>query len=272
MSNIKYVLRYCSPEVKYLMISCRPHYLPREFSSVLFVAIYLPPQHEAGTKTALHQLYKAISKEENTHPEAALLVARDFNEGKLKSVLPHFYQHVTCATREEKILDHLYSTHRDAYKALPRPPFGKSDHNSILLIPAYINMCIDDIVPTVTIRTYPNQKPLITGNICTDFKAIATAFKERETNLDAYKKSRYALRQIIKQAKGKYRIKTNSYYTGSDARRIWQGLQTITDYKGKPSHELPSDESLPNKLNAMHASFEASKTEPCVRAPAVPDN
>jgi hypothetical protein len=26
-------------------------------------------------------------------------------------------------------------THRDAYKA--RPPFGKSDHNSILLIPAY---------------------------------------------------------------------------------------------------------------------------------------
>ena len=35
------------------------------------------------------------------------------------------------------ILDHLYSTHRDAYKALPRRPFGKSDHNSILLIPAY---------------------------------------------------------------------------------------------------------------------------------------
>ena len=25
--------RYCSPEVEYLMISCRPHYLPREFSS-----------------------------------------------------------------------------------------------------------------------------------------------------------------------------------------------------------------------------------------------
>ena len=38
---------------------------------------------------------------------------------------------------EKKTLDHLYSTHRDAYKALPRPPFGKSDHNSILLIPAY---------------------------------------------------------------------------------------------------------------------------------------
>ena len=41
-----------------------------------------------------------------------------------------------CKQRK-KILDQMYSTHRDAYKALPRPPFGISDHNSILLIPAY---------------------------------------------------------------------------------------------------------------------------------------
>ena len=30
-----------------------------------------------------------------------------------------------------------------------------------------INKCICDVVPTVTVRTYPNQKPWITGNICT---------------------------------------------------------------------------------------------------------
>ena len=35
------------------------------------------------------------------------------------------------------ILVQLLSTQRDAYKALSRPLFGKSDHNSILLIPAY---------------------------------------------------------------------------------------------------------------------------------------
>ena len=56
------------------MISCRPHYLPRELSSVYFVAVYIPPQSEAGTKTALNELYSAISKQENTHPEAVLLV------------------------------------------------------------------------------------------------------------------------------------------------------------------------------------------------------
>ena len=64
-------------------------------------------------------------------------MAGDFNVGKIKSVLPHFYQHVKRATRGEKILDNLYSTHRDAYKALPRLPFGRSDHNSVLLISAY---------------------------------------------------------------------------------------------------------------------------------------
>jgi hypothetical protein len=86
MSNFKEVSRYCSPEVEYLMISCRPHYLPREFSSILLVAVYIPPQTDAGTETALNKLYKAISKKQNAHPEVALLVAEDFNAGKLKSI------------------------------------------------------------------------------------------------------------------------------------------------------------------------------------------
>ena len=90
-------------EVEYLMIiSCRPHFLLREFSSVFFVAVYITPQTDAGTKSSLNELYNAISKQEDAHPEAALLVARDFNAGKFKSVLPNFYQHVKCATRGEK--------------------------------------------------------------------------------------------------------------------------------------------------------------------------
>uniref|UniRef100_A0A4W5KCZ6 Voltage-gated delayed rectifier potassium channel KCNH4 n=1 Tax=Hucho hucho TaxID=62062 RepID=A0A4W5KCZ6_9TELE len=261
-----------------------------------------------GHECHVSDLYRAISKQENATPEAALLVAGDFTAGKLKSILTHFYQHVTCAIRGEKTLHHLYSTHRDAYKALPCPPFGKSGNNSILLIPAYkqkleqevpvtrsirkwsdevdaklqdcftstdwnmfryssdgieefttsvtsiIIKCIDDIVPTVTVRTYPNQKPRITGNIRTELKARAAAFKEWDTNPDAYKKSRYARRRIIKQAKCQYRTKIESYYTGSDARWMWQGLQTIMDYKGKPSRELSSDMNLPDELNTLYGS------------------
>ena len=95
----KEVSRFCSPEVEYIVINCRPHYLPREFLAILFVAVYLPPQTDAGTKTALSQLHKEIRKQEITHPEATLLVVGDINAGKLKSVLPNFHRHVKCATR-----------------------------------------------------------------------------------------------------------------------------------------------------------------------------
>ena len=49
---------------------------------------------------------------------------------------------------------------------------------------------------------------------------------------------------------------------------MWQGLQTITEYKGKCSRELPSDASLPDELNYFYARFEANNTETCMRAPA----
>jgi hypothetical protein len=72
-------------------------------SSVFFIAVDIPPQTDAGTKNALNELYTVISKQENAHPEAALLVAGDFNAGKLKSVLPNFHLHVKCATRGKKL-------------------------------------------------------------------------------------------------------------------------------------------------------------------------
>jgi hypothetical protein len=74
-----------------------------------------------------------------------------------------------------------------------------------------------------------NQKPQTEA---TELKARAAAFKERDFNPEIYKKSRYAFLRTIKQANRQYRTKIKSYYTGSDAHWMWQGLQTITDYKG----------------------------------------
>ncbi len=39
--------------------------------------------------------------------------------------------------RGENTLDHVYLLFRDEYKALPCPPFSKSDHVSVLLLPSY---------------------------------------------------------------------------------------------------------------------------------------
>jgi hypothetical protein len=93
-------------------------------SSIFFVAVYLPPQTNAGTKTAL-ELYKAISKQENAHPEAVLLMAGDFNTGNLNP----FYQHALG--------------------------FFNGIEEYTTSVTGFINKCIYDILPTVTVRTYP---------------------------------------------------------------------------------------------------------------------
>jgi hypothetical protein len=45
-------------------------------------------------------------------------------------------------------------------------------------VTGFINNCINDVFPTVTVCTYPNHRPWITGNIHTELKVRAAAFKE----------------------------------------------------------------------------------------------
>ena len=49
-------------------------------------------------------------------------------------------------------------------------------------VTGFINKCIEDVIPTVAVLTYPNQKPWITGNIHTELKGRAAAFKLRNSN------------------------------------------------------------------------------------------
>jgi hypothetical protein len=195
--------------------------------------------------------------------------------------------------------NHLYSTHRDAYKALPRLPFGKSDHNYILLILSYkqklkqkvpvtrsiwkwsddadatlqdccastdwnifrdssngieeyttsvigfINKCIDNDVPKVTLRTHPNQKPWITCSICIELKVRPTASR-----------SGTLIRMLIRnptmpsdEPPNKQSVNTGLRLNPTTpVRRMWQGLKTIPNYKRKLGRELISEASPPDKL------------------------
>jgi hypothetical protein len=35
--------RVCDKNIELLVVSCRPHYLPREFSNVIVLVVYIPP-------------------------------------------------------------------------------------------------------------------------------------------------------------------------------------------------------------------------------------
>ncbi len=133
--NIFILSRSCSPHLEHLSIICRPFYLPREFSAVIATAVYIPPQSD--TSLALSKLHEELSGYINKHPDAASIIAGDFNKANLRKVMPTFHQHVSCPTRGPNTLDHCYTQFKNAYKARSLPALGKSDHTAIFLTPEY---------------------------------------------------------------------------------------------------------------------------------------
>ncbi len=151
--NSTMIDKFCSPDLEYLMLRCRPFYLPREYTVVIVMAVYIPPQ--ANVKMAFEQLYDVISGQQNKHPDGVFIIAGDFNQASLKTVFPRFYQHVKCKTRGENTLDHVYTSIKDAYKAIPCPHLGQSDHLSLFLIPVY-KALVNSARPTCkTVKVWP---------------------------------------------------------------------------------------------------------------------
>ncbi|KAI3361987.1 hypothetical protein L3Q82_012337, partial [Scortum barcoo] len=93
---------------------CRPFKTARELCSILIVAIYIPPR--ANAKLALEELYCMISLQMNNNPEAAVIVAGDFNHVELKAVFPKFHRYINFPTRDNNTLDQVYCNIPGAYK------------------------------------------------------------------------------------------------------------------------------------------------------------
>ena len=60
-----------------------------------------------------------------------------FNHCDLKKTLPKYEQCVTCAALSDRTLDLFYSSVHSAYRSEPSPPFDRSDHNLVHLLPSY---------------------------------------------------------------------------------------------------------------------------------------
>ncbi|KAI3367289.1 hypothetical protein L3Q82_008332 [Scortum barcoo] len=119
-------------------VSIRPYYLPREFSHVIAITTYIPPS--ANADAACELLHSVVAQLQTEHPQAFLLITRDFNHASLSATLPNFHQYVNCCTRDNKTLDLLYANTAGAYSSSPLPPLGHSDHNLVHLCPVYTPM------------------------------------------------------------------------------------------------------------------------------------
>ncbi len=96
--NIHSIKSFCSPDLEFHMLLCRPFWLPREFTAIIITAVYIPPQ--ANTDQALKELYGNISEQETAYPDAAFVVTGDFNIANLRKIAPKYFQHITSTCVE----------------------------------------------------------------------------------------------------------------------------------------------------------------------------
>ena len=126
---------FCSSDLETITLQCRPFYLPREFTSLVLVGVYVHPR--ANATTAMRELSMQVTDAENKFPDCKVLVMGDFNHSKMTSELPKYKQQIKVKTRGDAVLDHCYTTISGAFKSISRPPLGRSDHAMVYLLPSY---------------------------------------------------------------------------------------------------------------------------------------
>ena len=181
MINVQELKSFCSPDLEYLTIKCWPDYLPREFSLVIVTEVYSSTQ--ANTTTALKVL--GFGQTGKHISWGRIYCSWDFSKAHLKKTQPKIYQHIDCSTLAAKTLDHCYSNFRDAYKALPCSPFGKSDHDSIFLIPSYRQKLKQEVPVLRSVQRWSGQSESMLHS-CFDHADWDMFLGASEKNIDIY--------------------------------------------------------------------------------------
>jgi hypothetical protein len=130
-----------------LIVKVNPTRKPREFTSCIIVATYIPPGKKHSNKKldmtiATNQLNKLITDVTNQKGIGAnplIYIAGDFN-GANTSLLnkTHTTKQINKkATRKDKILDPIFTNAPNCYDCINLPPLGNSDHDIIKATPIY---------------------------------------------------------------------------------------------------------------------------------------
>jgi ribosome assembly protein 1 len=98
----------CTADVEILCVQCRPFYLPREISCVVFIVIYIPPSGDANRAT--EAIASVALDIQQTKPEAAIVITGDFNRASLHDALPTYVQYVNFSTRGRSCLIYCTAT------------------------------------------------------------------------------------------------------------------------------------------------------------------
>ncbi len=120
---------------------------------------------------------------------------------------------------------------------------------------SFVNTLTEQATETITVRTFPNQKPWVDRTIRAAVNKRIAAYNEAllSGNMSEYKASCYALRHAVRAAKFQYMERIESHF-----QCMWQGLRTICAFGNKSSAEVRADPLLADELNTFYGRFECN--------------
>ncbi len=228
--NISSLSRSCSPHLEHLSIICRPFYLPRKFSAVIVTAVYIPSCPTRGPNTLDHcysqfkNAYKARSLPAfGKSDHAAIFLTPEYKQ-RLAQEPPVKREVTRWSSHSEAMLQAaLDDVDWDMFRA------SSSDVSEFTDVAvSFVNTLPEQATETITVRTFPNQKPWVDRSIRDAVNKRTAAYNEAllSGNMSVYKASCYALRRAVSAAKHRYKERIESHFQLNDSRRMWQGLRT----------------------------------------------
>ncbi len=153
------------------------------------MGVYILPQLHVSS--ALQKLAYLITDTEQQHPDSLLIILGDFNKANLSRELPIYRQHVTCPTRDSNILNHCYTTIKNAHHSVPRVALGLSDQCLVHLIPSYRQKLKSAKPVVITLKRWTNKTERVL-QACLDltdwnvFEAAANDLDELTESVTSY--------------------------------------------------------------------------------------
>ena len=259
----------CSPEFETLTVRCRPFYSPREFSSVVFVGVYIPPQDNA--RSSINNL-AAI---EDSNPDSTILVLGDFDQTSLTKALPKYRQYIKCNSDHAMIyLVPTYTQKRKSAKPT-RKTVKKWTPKAVAslqgcsectdwcvfrmawadfddytdTVTSYVSFYEESCIPskTVTIKMQ-TTKPWFTQDI--KRKLVAKQKVSKSKDKQRNKAAKHDAEKATRRAKAQYQQKLEDQLSQYNTLGMWMGLQMIAQYKQK-STTANTEPTLPNQIKPL---------------------
>ncbi|TWW54442.1 Serine protease hepsin [Takifugu flavidus] len=223
--------------------------------------------HTRDNKTL--DLFYANTKEAYHSLPLPPLGRADHNLVHLRPVYKPLVQRQPAVTRtvkkwseeaEEALKDCFNTTLWDVFS----DAHGEDIDNLTSCITDYINFCVENTVPTRTVRSFSNSKPWITPDIKALLKEKKRAFVSGDK--EELKTVQRELRRKIRQEKDNYRRKMENQLQQNNICGVWKGLKTISGFKEQKSQPV-GDRGWANDLNLFFNRFDQVPTPPPAQSP-----